>query len=208
MYSQSGHHEGTSRCSKTQHTCSNHRCIPLLSVCNGRNDCGDHSDEYHCPSSYTGICIPFLQYMCHNKLCIPFYQLCDGNNDCFDWSDEMFCHKTTHQARTTTTPKPTTVVQTVGKLNVRLVNGSNAMEGRVEVQVNGVWGTVCDDAWDDDDAKVVCRMLGYDPRTASHTSKARFGRGSGPIWLDETHCSGHETSLKHCQFLPNWIRRL
>ena len=88
----------------------------------------------------------------------------------------------------------------------------------MEICSNGVWGTVCDDLWEDVDANVVCRQLGhrdtgyccsvdlsqvfeYFPFCALGATSylfARFGQGSGPILLDNVACVGTERRLIDC----------
>ena len=43
---------------------------------------------------------------------------------------------------------------------IRLVGGRSSYEGRVDICINGVWGSVCHGGWDSSDARVVCRQLG------------------------------------------------
>ena len=45
--------------------------------------------------------------------------------------------------------------------DIRLMDGSSILEGRIEVCYDGVWGTVCSDFWEVTDAAVVCRELGF-----------------------------------------------
>ena len=81
---------------------------------------------------------------------------------------------------------------------VRFVNGTNAAEGTVEVCIGGRYGTVCDDHWDELDATVVCRQLGYSGEAVA-LKRAFFGSSpSRPIHLDNVRCNGSESSLLNC----------
>nr|XP_058953300.1 deleted in malignant brain tumors 1 protein-like [Pocillopora verrucosa] len=90
----------------------------------------------------------------------------------------------------------------LANLSVRLVDGDNPFEGRVEVFHNGSWGTVCDDDWTLKEANVVCRQLGLDG-ASSAVEGGRFGKGSGKIWMARVKCFGNERRLSDCYF-PGW----
>ena len=95
------------------------------------------------------------------------------------------------------TPTASSSADTEGDL--RLVGGEEAHEGRIEVYHETEWGTVCDDYWGLADAQVACRQLGYSDATEA-TRRARFGAGSGRIWMDDVKCTGDETALADCPF--------
>ena len=45
--------------------------------------------------------------------------------------------------------------------DVRLVGGNTALEGRGEICIDGMWGSICDNMWSQNDANVLCGQLGY-----------------------------------------------
>ena len=57
--------------------------------------------------------------------------------------------------------------------DVRLVNGSNTLEGRVEICINNAWGTVCTRSVSKDDAEVICRQVERLPPGTSMDSLCR-----------------------------------
>ena len=63
-----------------------------------------------------------------------------------------------------------------------------------------MWGTVCDDGFDDAAATVVCRQLDLPYGHAKVLSNGHFGQGSsgGPEWLNGMFCSGRERGWQEC----------
>jgi deleted-in-malignant-brain-tumors protein 1 len=74
--------------------------------------------------------------------------------------------------------------------------------GRVEIEYDGKWGTICDRDFDDKDARVICRQLGYVDGVANRTTYT--GKASGPVWLDRMNCTGNETSIEKCASTGRW----
>ena len=58
--------------------------------------------------------------------------------------------------------------------DIRLVNGSVASQGRVEICYDNQWGTVCDDSFSSPEATVVCRQLGYSTVGEPHACIIRY----------------------------------
>ena len=80
-------------------------------------------------------------------------------------------------------------------LGVRLVDGVTNQTGRIEIQYNGLWGTICERNFDLNSANVACRSLGF---IAALCLVSTIRSGTGPIWLNNVRCLGNETSLEQC----------
>ena len=83
----------------------------------------------------------------------------------------------------------------MNQLALRLVSGANELQGRLEIEFYGTWGTICDDFFNIYSANVACRRLGY---TAASRVITNVASGSGRIWMDNVRCIGNESSLEMC----------
>ncbi|XP_052102367.1 scavenger receptor cysteine-rich domain superfamily protein-like isoform X2 [Mytilus californianus] len=82
------------------------------------------------------------------------------------------------------------------EVKVRLSGGRNSLEGRVEVDVYGIWGTICSSSVTQTEAKIVCLMIGFPDGTTG--SVASYGNGSLEPQLSSIKCSGSEITLVDC----------
>lgn len=84
-------------------------------------------------------------------------------------------------------------------MSLRLAGGNFSNEGRVEVFYHGIWGTICTNGWDLNDAKVVCRSLGL-PAATYALRNGLFVSGLSRIttWMADLRCPGAEKSITLC----------
>ncbi|CAC5402548.1 PRSS12 [Mytilus coruscus] len=66
-------------------------------------------------------------------------------------------------------------------------------QGRLEIKYRGEWGTVCDNQFENVDAKGAYRQLGY--CSGAILESSNIDNGNGTIWLDQIGCLGTETKL-------------
>ena len=70
--------------------------------------------------------------------------------------------------------------------DIRLIGGSSATNGIVEVCIAKEWGTVCADSWDLSDAQVVCRQLGY--LESSKEEALNYSASYFTFWMEILLC--------------------
>lgn len=85
-----------------------------------------------------------------------------------------------------------------GYYGVRIRGEGSYNAGRVDVYSynHSIWGTISGSQWDINDARVLCRSLGYGFALAAYNS-SEYLKGSGAVWF-EAHCFGNESHLSQC----------
>uniref|UniRef100_A0A670IUS4 LDL receptor related protein 1 n=1 Tax=Podarcis muralis TaxID=64176 RepID=A0A670IUS4_PODMU len=78
------------KCKKGYLHCTNKRCVHSRDWCNGRDDCGDNSDEVPCNKTSCAA----TEFRCRDGTCISNSSHCNHQIDCEDASDEMNCSTT------------------------------------------------------------------------------------------------------------------
>ncbi|XP_046846185.1 scavenger receptor cysteine-rich type 1 protein M130-like isoform X2 [Xenia sp. Carnegie-2017] len=164
-------------CSKSLHNCiSIARCIDTV-----------ESFKCECRSGYTGNGV----YCNDINECSLSTDNCHENATCQNTPGSYSCTcKSGYFGNGTycTDKRPPIRLQ-----GPRSLNGT----GRVEIFFDGEWGTICDYGWDINDAKVVCRELGY--RFAARALQGIYvPDGRGKIWLAYVWCHGNEQNLSSC----------
>lgn len=89
--------------------------------------------------------------------------------------------------------------------DIRLRDGGNALEGRVEICYNRAWGTICHRGFGDSEAEIICNELdtlfGYAHNLSIPQSPGTFPPGRGPIFIDNIACEDTDQSFGECSVI-------
>ena len=88
--------------------------------------------------------------------------------------------------------------------DLRLVGGRDHSEGKIEVYYRGIWAGICDDYFDQYDANVICRQLGYIAVVeyyccSKYNDSHIMGINQTLFWLDHLECTGSEKNIMQCR---------
>lgn len=94
------------------------------------------------------------------------------------------------------------IVEQKPNVPIRLLGGASEMEGRLQIYLNGKWGTVCDYGWNIINAALVCHQLGY----ALNPSDWQLERSELPnagtsedVILSNVRCTEHDIDITKCR---------
>lgn len=94
------------------------------------------------------------------------------------------------------------VIDAIPKIPIRLLGGASELEGRLQVHLNGKWGTVCDYGWNIINAALVCHQLGF----ALNPSDWQLQRSELPnagtsedVILSHVQCTDHDIDITKCR---------
>lgn len=98
--------------------------------------------------------------------------------------------------------EPIVITEQTPQVPIRLLGGKSEHEGRLQVYLNGRWGTICDYGWNIINAALVCHQLGY----ALNPSDWQLQRSELPnagtsedVILSHVQCTEHDIDITKCR---------
>ncbi|XP_050535824.1 protein bark beetle [Daktulosphaira vitifoliae] len=90
-------------------------------------------------------------------------------------------------------------------INIRLVDGSSVLSGRLQLFVKGAWRSICTSTqWSKADLHTVCRHLGYRGGQFLHWMEPNIDKLHSRLMLSDLQCGGTENNLFECK---GWLNK-